>query len=255
MELVVVIAIIAGIASITIPAYNSIKLAAVKMQDASKLKKIGAAWYEATVERGWQTTGATNGTIYVTYFIEQLAGAGKTSLGDILFNDPYVVISSADKYACKIVNKSICVFKNGQVNKAGAYGVGPSNIPFIKRSTYMISFCFVVNLPKDVPLDTTPLGCTRGLRADGKWDETSGIYGSKGGHILFADGHVKWFDGDKPVMFLKWDQSGYTTDIRKAIPPGTWITCGAKGDLKTDYKDPADESTRVILDHASTADE
>ncbi|MDR0740496.1 MAG: hypothetical protein LBF34_02180 [Puniceicoccales bacterium] len=42
---------------------------------------------------------------------------------------------------------------------------------------------------------------------------------------FYADGHTVWFDGGKPARFLKWDQSGYTSDIREAISSDAWITC------------------------------
>jgi prepilin-type processing-associated H-X9-DG protein len=41
-----------------------------------------------------------------------------------------------------------------------------------------------------VPLATTPLAFTRGLKIDGTWDEKYGLYGSKGGYVVFCDGHV-----------------------------------------------------------------
>ncbi|MDR2813017.1 MAG: hypothetical protein LBB05_04530, partial [Puniceicoccales bacterium] len=101
------------------------------------------------------------------------------------------------------------------------------------------------------PLETTPFGFTRGLREDGKWDEKAGLYGSKGGYVIYCDGHVTWFDGSKPAKFLKWDQSGYTNDIREAVPSSSWITCGNPG-TKTNYKS---DGKLVILYHAGTGGE
>jgi hypothetical protein len=104
------------------------------------------------------------------------------------------------------------------------------------------------NLPAHAPLDTTPFGFTRGLRKDGKWDEKTGLYRSKGGYVVFCDGHITWFDGSKPAKFLKWDQSGYTSDIREAVPNSTFITCGNVGTNKSYTSD----GELVIFYHAGT---
>jgi prepilin-type processing-associated H-X9-DG protein len=96
-----------------------------------------------------------------------------------------------------------------------------------------------------VPLDITPLAFTRGLKTDGTWDETAGLYGSKGGYVVFCDGHVTWYDGSKPAKFLKWDKSGYTSDIREVMRgiglEGLYISCAGSGSIKTD------DFTGVIL--------
>jgi prepilin-type processing-associated H-X9-DG protein len=73
-------------------------------------------------------------------------------------------------------------------------------------------------LPLNVPPATTPLAFTRGLCKDGTWDEQVGLYGSKGGYVVFCDGHVTWVDGSRPAKFLKWDQSGYAANICEAVP-------------------------------------
>jgi hypothetical protein len=81
------------------------------------------------------------------------------------------------------------------------------------------------NLSGNVPLDTTPLAFTRGLNRNGLWDEKAGLYGLKGGYAVYCNGHIICFDGSKPARFLKWDKTGYTSDIRQTIPTGTIISC------------------------------
>jgi hypothetical protein len=90
---------------------------------------------------------------------------------------------------------------------------------------YLMSYFLMCNLVATVPSETTPLGFTRGLNKNGLWNETVGLYGSKGGYVVFCDGHTVWYDGSKPARFLKWDRSGYTSDIREAVPTGTVISC------------------------------
>jgi prepilin-type processing-associated H-X9-DG protein len=102
-------------------------------------------------------------------------------------------------------------------------------------SGWCFSYCIIAHGPiTDIPLNTTPLAFTRGLCTDGTWDEKAGLYGSKGGYVVYCDGHVMGFDDSKPAKFLKWDQSGYTSDIRYAVPLNAEITCGHQNMYKGD---------------------
>jgi prepilin-type processing-associated H-X9-DG protein len=227
MEIVTVIAIIAAIAGITVPAYKAIKQSVQKMVDVSHLKKIGAAWYECAINRRWKIDGMPDDRflpcLQFTSFARQLAGDGKTDPSDMVLNDASVYISLGDKLASKVKGKKVITYiNNGIITWAEPYTY-VTNV--IVNNEFAFSYCFVINLPADCPLETTPLGYTRGLKKDGTWDEEIGLYGSKGGYVLYADGHVKWFNGDKPALFLKWDQSGYTHDIREAVPNDTWLAC------------------------------
>jgi hypothetical protein len=89
-----------------------------------------------------------------------LAGQGKTSISDMVLNDPYVYLSSNDKYASKSPGEAICCFEYGAIGYAGCH-IQASN--FIVTHEYLFSYCFMLNLPGNVSLDTTPLGFTRGL--------------------------------------------------------------------------------------------
>jgi prepilin-type processing-associated H-X9-DG protein len=152
---------------------------------------------------------------------------GRNSASDILLNDPYVWISPGDKYALKILKETICQFDSG----SGKVVCTPSWSGAVNNNLFsgwaVFSYCFITHGPiSNIPLETTPLAFTRGLCIDGTWDEKAGLYGSKGGYVVFCDGHVTWFDGSKSAKFLKWDQSGYTSDIRYAVPLNSEIACG-----------------------------
>jgi prepilin-type processing-associated H-X9-DG protein len=141
----------------------------------------------------------------------------------MVLNDASVYISPGDKFASKIKGKKVINYiYNGVIVWAAPYTLVTNKIA---SNEHVLSYCLMINLPADCPLETTPLGYTRGLKKDGTWDEEIGLYGSKGGYVLFADGHVKWFDGSKQATFLKWDQTGYTHDIREAVPNDTWVSC------------------------------
>lgn len=73
---------------------------------------------------------------------------------------------------------------------------------------------------------TTPVVWTRGLTAQGNWQEfgqnRSGIYGSEGGFIGFLDGHVQFYRdlGEDGGQLVSAATGQRTADIRDAIGPG-----------------------------------
>jgi hypothetical protein len=227
LEIVFTITIIGILLAICLPAMSAIKLSAQKLKDQSNLQTIAKAWYECAVNRGWTINEINGKSIHLT-FAEQLAGFGKSSPSDMILNDPYVYISPGDKHASRVTQEAICRFADGVIVSNEPWLSAPSDSKF--RWGTLISYCLALNLPSNVPAETTPLAFTRGLRSDtGTWDEILGLYGSKGGYVVFCDGHVTWFDGSKPARFLKWDQSGYTSDIWEAVPPGSKFCCSDWG--------------------------
>jgi prepilin-type processing-associated H-X9-DG protein len=232
MELVVVIAIIAGIASVTVPAYKAIKQSAQKMIDVSHLKKIAAGWREFTIERKYRMdmkTVSPGGSFanlgdWFAFFWGGMEYSLNFNPSKCILNDSKVYISLGDKYASTIKGPVIIKATTNSY-KNGWNAVNNSDLGFYS-SKFFWSYCVIGNIPDYADLSTTPLAFTRGLKDDGTWDEKYGLYGSKGGYIVFCDGHVKWFDGDKPVKLLKWDKSGYTSDIRETVPNAASFGCG-----------------------------
>jgi prepilin-type processing-associated H-X9-DG protein len=159
----------------------------------------------------------------------------------MVLNDPHVWVSPGDKYASKIVKESVCYFDSSEGKVVAVGNTWSGGLPFssvnnslFSSDHYVLSYCFIAHGPiSNIPLNTTPLAFTRGLCTDGTWDEQAGLYGSKGGYVVFCDGHVTWFDGSKPARFLRWeDQLSYTSDIREAVPLKSGITCGTSGTYK-----------------------
>lgn len=71
----------------------------------------------------------------------------------------------------------------------------------------------------------TPLLWTRGLKPDGTWDKDKGVFGDRGGHIVFADMSVRWFkslrDDENPGGVLKkYGTREPTCNIYEAVPGG-----------------------------------
>ncbi|MDR0741110.1 MAG: hypothetical protein LBF34_05375 [Puniceicoccales bacterium] len=201
---------------------SAIKLSAQKVKDISNLQTIAAAWRECAIERG----GISQNLVNATGFVQRLAGYDKTNISDMVFNDPGVCISPGDKYASKVQWPAICKFVSGKLFhiedawSKNNTGLGRGS------ACNLFSYCLIANLSGDVPLGTTPLGFTRGLKMNGKWHSQYGLYGDKGGYVIFCDGHTTWFDGSKPAKFLKWDQSGYTNNIQEAVPSSAFISGG-----------------------------
>jgi prepilin-type N-terminal cleavage/methylation domain-containing protein/prepilin-type processing-associated H-X9-DG protein len=230
LEIVFTIVIIGILLAIFLPVISSIKLAAQKVKDQSNLKTIAEAWKEAVINRGWTIGNGNGGDFFISGLMEQLAGYGKNNVSDMILNDPYIWVSPSDKYASKIPPKAgICQFdsNSGQISYIPCEG-GWGNVDNALFSGWsLMSYCFIAYGPiSNIPLETTPLAFTRGLCIDGTWDEKAGLYGSKGGYIVFCDGHVTWFDGSKPAKFLHWNGQEYTSDIRYAVPTNAEITCG-----------------------------
>ena len=79
------------------------------------------------------------------------------------------------------------------------------------------------------PPSTTPVAWTRGLEADGTWQEVgsarAGVYGADGGFIAFLDGHVGFFSnlGDEGGQLLHFTDGTRTADIREALGPGVVV--------------------------------
>ncbi|MDR2812632.1 MAG: hypothetical protein LBB05_02485, partial [Puniceicoccales bacterium] len=233
VEIVFTISIIGILLAILLPAMSAIKLSAQKVKDVSNLKKIAEAWKECVINRGWTIGEGDGGDFFISEIMQQLAGYDKSNISDMVLNDPYVWISPGDKYAPKILKETICELdsSSGKIKWTDGILSNVDNALFSGWS--LISYCFIAHGPiSNVPLDTTPLAFTRGLCIDGTWDEKAGLYGSKGGYVVYCDGHVTWFDGSRPAKFLKWDQSGYTNDIRYAVPHNSEITCGHRNIYK-----------------------
>jgi hypothetical protein len=115
----------------------------------------------------------------------------------------------------------------------------------------IFSYCCVWGVDPSVPLDTTPIAFTRGLKENGYWDEKYGLYGSKGGYVVFGDGHVTWFDGDKPAKFLAYDREHYTSNIRETQPTSVVITCGYN--VKNNVQ--GSDGSLIITHHHGLAEE
>ncbi|MDR2371704.1 MAG: type II secretion system GspH family protein [Puniceicoccales bacterium] len=236
LEIVFTITIIGILLAICLPVMSAIKLSAQKLKDASNLQTIAAAWKEYTINRGnimnlMVASPGTSCSDYGNWFAQTLAGVEQNTSSKCRFypskcalNGPNVYISSNDRYASKVLKEYIAIGidtnEGCETKEYNPWSVSSAtDLKFVNPPWKTIfSYCTIGNLDGSVPLATTPLAFTRGLKSDGTWDEKYGLYGSKGGYVVFCDGHITWFDGNKPAKFLHWSGEEYTTDIRQAVP-------------------------------------
>lgn len=219
IEIIFVISIISMLLSLLMPSFSETKTSANKLHDMANLKNYAAAWTEYVVTKNYGALGDPS-TDSAKEIVEILAGLRKDNSTDTfhqdlsIVNQPQNYISKKDSHASKILQPIIASNINNQ-NNMNAFG--KENIMF----SYCILFGKITNCNN---LDSFPLAFTRGLRTDGTWDSTYGLYGSKGGYIIFGDGHISWFDNSN-TKFLKYDKSGYSTNILDAIPKTAKFSC------------------------------
>jgi type II secretory pathway pseudopilin PulG len=244
IEIVFTISIIGILLAILLPAMSAIKLNAQKVKDQSNLRKIAEAWKTFYVEKGIGHIGS--GDCTALDMVASYAGTWWKD-GPVLINDPHVYVSSADRYASPVLGESVLGDFPGGFQGTAFKAV---NNFLTDGESVVFSYCLIDRIEISVPLETTPIAFTRGLKENGLWDEKAGLYGAKGGFVVFGDGHISWFDGSKPAKFLKWDGSGYTNNIVEALPAagygfdGAYI--GAGFYLPSDLESEQDGS-RILL--------
>ncbi|GHB90287.1 type II secretion system protein [Cerasicoccus arenae] len=201
VELLTVIAIIGILAALIIPAVGKVQESAKKSAAASNGRQIGLA-YNTFANSGGKTRNITSG------------GTGDSALnagdaGDYAFilakygglNDASIwYIDSDDELADAIIPKTVM-----DATEESHQLVGP------------VSWDVIANLTKNAPTSTTPLAATRGTDGtNSTWDETSPWKGD-GGHIIFLDGHVAWYDDLDLDPLLKYNSSEEANNLQEAV--------------------------------------
>ena len=144
---------------------------------------------------------------------------------DFIQNDFWYVESSEDVIA--IVEDE----DKGGI-PAGAAGIAKSDGSFSsdlkKEQKDAMSYCIAVPGAGAVKTNLMnlrkgpfPILWTKGLQADGLWSSDS-PWGGKGGHVLFNDGTIKWYEdtrgGDERGVFTDSETEERTINIKNAIP-------------------------------------
>jgi prepilin-type N-terminal cleavage/methylation domain-containing protein len=208
IELLTVIAVIGILAAIIIPTVGKVRETAQRAVDANNLREIGKAAMIFAAENNDRlpdplaATAQQNVQTSSNYFrwIGLLGRAGTLNDASLYFakNDPLfdgvspaTVIDPDDATHGKVI--------------AALEAKTPS-------------FEFVGGLKMSDPA-TTPIAFTRGLNAQGTWDDGKGAYRSAGGHVVFLGGNVQYFQSiDNHLV----NTAGKpTNDIRETIPAPT----------------------------------
>jgi prepilin-type N-terminal cleavage/methylation domain-containing protein/prepilin-type processing-associated H-X9-DG protein len=210
VELLTVIAIIGILAAILIPTVGRVMDNARKSTAANNLRQIGLAYLNYTTGTG--TPRTMNATDIYDWALKL---AEKVDFNDAslyyLTDDP-LVLEQGEPYPQMV----------GQPGAGG--GNWTLNATF---NGFPISYVLVNRLSNRAPNTTTPLAWTRGLQADGTWrpleDANPGVYGSDGGHIVFLDGHVTFYEkltgDDGSGLLVNFTTKQPTANVLEALPP------------------------------------
>lgn len=205
VELLAVLAIISILISLLSPTILNGLRSAKRTKSALHLRQIALA-HLTCHQLGTYRFNAKN----LSEFAVQLAK--KTKL-----NDPSVYYDEDDylvQKETKSIPKAILDASNAEsgINKS--------------FSSFPLSFVVIQNLSSEAPLSTTPFAYTRGLGLDGVWKaaegDDGGVYGGDGGHIVFLDGHVRFYENltDPQNQLLKYGTSESTSNIQEAVNKG-----------------------------------
>lgn len=106
--------------------------------------------------------------------------------------------------------------------------IKPDGTPTDDFKALPLSFSFVVNLPSGLCPSTAPIAWSRGLKEDGMWDETEGIWGNAGGYVAFLDGHIEWYNNlkDPETQFCHHSTYESTPSYAEALGPNIQVLSG-----------------------------
>jgi prepilin-type N-terminal cleavage/methylation domain-containing protein/prepilin-type processing-associated H-X9-DG protein len=183
IELLTVVAIIGVLASILIPVVGNVQSRAQQLKSQSNLRAIGQAYML------YANGGARVKTITPTKL--ESTESGDNIYGLIEFLAKYAELSDASVW-----------FIDADPAVAAYEGELPSIVGFKNENNIFevseewstdlpVGYDFAIGMnPKNAT--KTPLAWTRGLNESGTWPKSSPWGG--GGHILFYDGHVEFFN-------------------------------------------------------------
>lgn len=224
VELLVVLAVIAILSALMIPAIRSAFQSARRTRAMSYMRQIAMA-YMATVYDGEGTKagiminkeGAT-----AHDWIKVLAKRG-------YFNDPSLVMFDFDYLVKSSLNQANIMGMMGWI-----LGTMPRRIYDISRQDLDEGFAkkplsIVVVAGEISAQEAMPIVWTRGLNEQGYWNEPQGpqggVFGTAGGIVAFNDGSTKWFDDlhGSDCLLYKWNTKVSTFNIFECFSPDVLV--------------------------------
>lgn len=206
IELLMVLGVMAILMGMLVPSVGVVREKAQRMATAQKLRQIGLAVATYQSVTGRSVSGSDIGE-----WMASLASETGVREGDLYIyeEDPLLAQTTGS-----IPPVLVAPGKTGAWEEISGFEDWPIGVTVVSGLN-----------PLSNP-STTPVAWTRGLTPSGQWGDFGtarpGIYGSKGGYIVFMDGHVEFHsnlarDGGQLVDY----QSGLpVSDIRRAVNPG-----------------------------------
>jgi prepilin-type N-terminal cleavage/methylation domain-containing protein/prepilin-type processing-associated H-X9-DG protein len=216
VELLTVLAIVAVLTALLIPAVGRVLHNARRAQAASNMRQIALA-YSTYANTSGQPRVLTAATVYD--WALALARDGGINEATLYFNgdDPLVAVSAVKR-------PMMVAFNDG----SGNWSINPD------FEAFPLSVSVVGGLAPDANPSTTPVAWSRGLQSDGTWSGPGAAlpsaWNGEGGHVAFLDGHVEWFsdlrgeDGDG--VLVNYVTKRPTANILEAINSTATVLSG-----------------------------
>ncbi|MDR1413668.1 MAG: type II secretion system GspH family protein [Puniceicoccales bacterium] len=208
IEMLTVISIIGILAAILMPIIGNAIGEAKKLKVSKGLQQIAMAYASLSL-KGFarELNGCENAAQWAGVFskYEEMNTASMFIAGD-----DYLVETERNP-----LPKTIGLVKNG------TWQMNP------EFENFPLSVVVIAGILGQSKAETTPIAYTRGLDSStGKWrsarGKDGGIYGEKGGFIVFLDGHVEFFTNliDEQNMLVNYYTGEKTSKISEAVNSG-----------------------------------
>ena len=235
IELLTVIAIIGILAAILIPAVGAVQKKASQSTSSSNMRQIALAFNNFSTSVGRTrtirdgsydpATAPSSASDMREWALVLAQGAELIDAAVYLIDsDPYLSSSDAPAILPQIVGTRQ---SDGSFEAMTEWTSAPEEI---------IGYAGVVGMSGNANGSTTPLLWTKGLQTSGFWDPAVNPWGTDGGHIVFMDGHVTFYNNvaeppslvansnaanvGKPTLNIQ-DAIDSTTNAKVVDPSGT----------------------------------
>lgn len=217
IELLTVIAIIGILAAILIPAVGAVRKKASQATSSSNLRQIALAY------NNFSTSGGRTRTIKEGAFDSSNAPTSASDMKEwalvlaqgaelidgsiyIIDSDPFLSSAEAPDTLPQVVGTRV------------ADGSFEPNADWLAAPEEVVGYAGVAGMSGNANGSTTPLLWTKGLQDSGFWDPTANPWGNDGGHIVFMDGHVTFYDNvAEPPQLVGNSNSGQAGDSTASV--------------------------------------
>lgn len=209
MELMVVLGILGMLAGLMVPAVGVVRERAQRAATAHQLRQLGLA---VTTLKAEKLRGKILEVRSLEEWIETLARKTEMNSSDLYLypEDPVL-----ERY-------------RGEVPERIAHPAGRHWRVVRNFNQLPIGVAVVAGVSANASPET-PLLWTRGLRSDGRWAPENasrpGVYGQRGGYVVFMDGRVEFFENlnEGEGKLVDYQTGEATGDISRALPPGAKV--------------------------------